>query len=113
MHPVEALTRLGGTADTSTLLRMTTRKRLLRARREGLVLHPTRGRYVTTSARDGIRAAAALAGTASHASAAAEHRWELGFPPDRPAVIVPVLSNTIAVVRPSASSAPPFLIRIW
>ena len=89
MHPVEALTRLGGTADTATLLRVTTRKRLLRARREGLVLHPTRGRYVLPTARDGIRAAAALSGTASHASAAAEHRWELGVPPDRPAVIVP------------------------
>ncbi len=89
MHPVEALTRLGGTADTAALLRMTTSKRLSRACREGLVLHPTRGRYVLTSAREGVRAAAALSGTASHASAAAEHGWELGVQPVRPAVVVP------------------------
>lgn len=89
MHPVEALTRLGGTADTATLLRVTTRKRLRKAHREGLVLHPTRGRYVLPTAHDGTRAAAALSGVASHASAAAEHRWELGVRPERPAVIVP------------------------
>jgi very-short-patch-repair endonuclease len=89
VHPVEALTRLGGAADAATLLRLTSRRRLRRALHAGLVLRPVRNRYVLPSARDGMRAAARLSGTASHLSAAAEHGWELGLQPERPAVIVP------------------------
>ncbi|HET6560478.1 MAG TPA: hypothetical protein VFG72_01255 [Marmoricola sp.] len=89
MHPVEALTRLGGTADAETLLRLTSQRRLRSAVRGGLVLRPARGRYVLPSAQVGLRAAAALSGTVSHLSAAAAHGWELGLQPERPAVIVP------------------------
>jgi very-short-patch-repair endonuclease len=89
MHPVEALTRLGGAADAGTLLRLTSRRRLRSAVQRGLVLRPVRNRYVLPSARDGLRAAVRLSGTASHLSAAAEHGWELALQPERPAVIVP------------------------
>ena len=89
MHPVEALTRLGGTADTGRLLRVTSRRRLRTALRGGHVVRSTRGRYTLPTAQEGVRAAAALSGAASHLSAAALHGWELAFQPERPAVIVP------------------------
>jgi very-short-patch-repair endonuclease len=89
VHPVDALTRLGGISDRSTLLRLTSEKRLRSAVRDGLVARPSRGRYTLLTANVGLRAAGALSGTASHASAAAIHGWELATAPDRPAVVVP------------------------
>jgi very-short-patch-repair endonuclease len=77
VHPTQALTGLGGASDFKTLLRLTSRTRLRTAVRAGEVLTSGRGMYVLPTAHAGLNAAARLSGTASHASAAALHRWEL------------------------------------
>ncbi len=89
MHPVEALTRLGGTAERSVLLRATSRKQLDRAVRRGEVVRIARGRYAVTTATVGATAARRLSGAASHRSAAAGHGWDLAYQPERPEVVVP------------------------
>jgi hypothetical protein len=89
VKPTSALVRLGGVADLATLMSMTTRGRLRTAVRDGDVVRIGHGRYALPTADDGVRAAARLSGTASHATAAAIHRWELGIQPEKPAVIVP------------------------
>jgi very-short-patch-repair endonuclease len=89
VHPVEALERLGGVSDAATLLRLTTRKRVRRTVRTGEVLRLGHRQYALPTASDGLKAAARLAGTASHASAASIHGWELATRPERPEVIVP------------------------
>ena len=89
MHPVDALNRMGGVGDVGTLLRATSRGRLRAAVRKGQVVKVGRGQYALPTANLGLRAAARLSGVASHATAAAIHGWEIGTPPERPAVIVP------------------------
>lgn len=89
MHPVAALNRLGGVGDFNTLMRATSRGQLRTAVRKGEVVKVGRGRYVLPTASEGIKAAARLSGVASHTSAAAVHRWEIGRRPEQPAVIVP------------------------
>ncbi len=89
MHPVDALTRIGGTADRSVLLRVTTRRRLEASCARGEVLRVGRGRYALPTVSVGSRAARRLSGAASHRSAASVHGWELAFQPARPEVIVP------------------------
>lgn len=89
MHPVEALTRLGGTAERSVLLCATTRKKLERAVGRGEVVRLARGRYALPTASRGAQAARRLSGAASHRSAAAGHGWGLAFQPVRPEVVVP------------------------
>ena len=89
VHPVETLERLGGTAELSSLLRLTSRKRLRSAVSQGYVVRVGQGRYALPTADVGHVAAARLAGVASHATAAAGHRWELARQPERPSVIVP------------------------
>lgn len=89
MHPVEALRRLGGVGDRSALLNLTTRRRLRTALGRGEVVRTGRGRYALPTAPAGLRAAGALAGVASHTSAAAIHGWELARAPERPHVTVP------------------------
>jgi very-short-patch-repair endonuclease len=89
VHPVDSLKRLGGVGDRSTLLRMTTRRRLRTAERSGLVVRAGRNRYVLPTAHQGLQAAAALSGVASHATAASIHGWELATQPSVPDVIVP------------------------
>jgi very-short-patch-repair endonuclease len=89
VHPVDALTRLGGVASTRDLVQLTTRDRIRGAVDKGLVLHVARGRYALPTASAGLKAAARLAGTASHRSAASAHGWELGTQPVRPEVVVP------------------------
>jgi very-short-patch-repair endonuclease len=89
MHPVEALTRLGGVASTAMLCQATTPGQLKAARRRGEVIRVARGRYALPTADVGLRAAASLSGAASHLSAAAIRSWELAWQPERPAVVVP------------------------
>jgi very-short-patch-repair endonuclease len=89
VHPVEALERLGGVSDATTLLRLTSRKRVARTVRTGEVLRVGHRQYALPTASDGLKAAARLSGTASHASAASIHGWRLASQPERPAVIVP------------------------
>ena len=89
MHPVEALTRLGGAADHRTLLRVTSRRRLRTALTRGEIVKVGHGRYALPTADDGLQAAARLTGIASHLSAAAQHGWQLAHRPERPSIIVP------------------------
>lgn len=99
MHPVEALTRLGGTAERSVLLRASTRKQLERAVRRGEVVRLARGRYALPTASHAAREARRLSGAASHRSAAASYGWGLAFQPERPEVVVPRNRNVAAERR--------------
>jgi hypothetical protein len=89
MHPTEALTRLGGVADLRTLRRVTSRRKLRTALRKGQVVKAGYGHYALPTGAMARSAAARLAGTVSHRSAALDHGWEVGTQPDLPDVIVP------------------------
>ena len=96
MHPVEALTRLGGAGNHRTLMRATSRRRLRTSVRKGEVVRVGVGHYVLPTAHEALKAASKLSGVASHASAASIRRWELGTQPANPAVIVPRNRNVDA-----------------
>ena len=83
------LERLGGVADTGTLVRLTSRGRVRRAVRDGRVVRDARGRYALRSADEALRAANRLCAVVSHESAAAYWGWELKRPPGNPVVTVP------------------------
>jgi very-short-patch-repair endonuclease len=87
--PTAALVRLGGVADLAALTALTSRAKLRSAVQKGDVIRVAHGRYALPTADEGLRAAARLSGTASHATAAVVHRWQVGTQPERPAVIVP------------------------
>jgi len=89
MHPVEALRRLGGVADSKTLLRLTTRRQLRTALARGDLVKAGRRGYGLVTAQTGLRAARALNGISSHENAAIYHGWEIKLEPDSPNVIVP------------------------
>lgn len=89
MLVVELLERLGGVAETSTLTQLVTPHALQVAVARGQVRRLSRGRYALATADVGLRAAAAVAGHASHLSAAAVHGWEVATPPEKPQVVVP------------------------
>lgn len=99
MHPVDALHRCGGVASTRLLLRLTTARRLRAALERGEVLRVAHGRWALPAADEGLRAAAALAGAASHTSAALVHGWKVAHPPVRPHVVVPRNRNVTAYRR--------------
>lgn len=88
MHAVEALTRLGGTGDSTAILGLTSRERLRSAVRRGEVEQVSRNRYRLPTATRAATAAARLHGVVSHLSAAAYHGWEIKFPPEEPHVSV-------------------------
>lgn len=71
MDAAEALTRLGGIADTATLLEATSRRRVRTAVAQGAIVRDGRGHYALPTAQDAARAAARLSGVSSHLSAAA------------------------------------------
>jgi very-short-patch-repair endonuclease len=89
MHPVAALTRLGGVAPAGEVLRLTGRRRLASAVGRGTVLRLARGRYALPTASDARLAAAALTGVVGLRSAAAHHAWAMKSQPEQPEVIVP------------------------
>lgn len=89
VHPVEALTRLGGSGSHRSLMRMTSRRSLRTSLVKGEIVRPSTGQYALPTAHEGLKAAGRLSGVASHASAASIHGWEIGTQPERPAVIVP------------------------
>lgn len=89
MRPEEALVRLGGIATRRAIRRLASAGSLRKAVEDGLVIRDGRGRYSLRSADEALHAANALAGTASHLSAAQLWGWELKAPPDRPHVTVP------------------------
>jgi len=89
MDPVDALARLGGTADDGALRRLTTRRRLKEAVGAGKIRMVAHGRYALATAENAAVAAVALAGVVSHLSAVAWWGWECKSPPERPEVTVP------------------------
>lgn len=89
MPPEEVLSRLGGVADSRTLLRHTTKSRIRGALAKGLIVRDARGRYSLPVTVEGLRAANRLSGVASHLSAASLHGWEVKSPPACPTVTVP------------------------
>lgn len=99
MHPVSALTRLGGIAPSRELLRLTGRRRLARAVQAGAVLRLSRGRYALPTASDARRAAGALNGVVGLRSAAALHGWPMRTQPDHPEVVVPHNRKVVAARR--------------
>jgi very-short-patch-repair endonuclease len=89
MDLVQELYRLGGVAKRETLVARTSRRAVDRALRRGEILRDSRGRYAVSVAVDAIRAANALAGVASHRSAAMWWGWQQKASDHRPEVTVP------------------------
>ena len=88
MDATAAISRLGGVADTRSLLRLTTRRRLRRAVRDGEILQLSRGRFLLPTAEDAHRKAAELFGVVSLRSAAAHYGWEMKIQPPEPEITV-------------------------
>lgn len=89
MDAVAALTRLGGVASTHDLLLLTTRRRLRSAVGRAEIESVGRSRWALAGARGQRRAAAELAATLSHLSAAQQHGWELKAVPEVAWLTVP------------------------
>jgi very-short-patch-repair endonuclease len=89
MEADKALARLGGIADTATLVAATSRRKLRTALASGDIVRVGRGYYALPTAQAARRAAASLSGVASHASAAALWGWKTKHPPALPSVTVP------------------------
>jgi very-short-patch-repair endonuclease len=84
-----ALVRLGGTADTMTLLQYAGRRSLRLAVRRGDVVALGRGRFALATATAAEHAAGALRGVICLRSAAAWHGWALKTQPPEPEIAVP------------------------
>lgn len=88
MDAVDALVRLGGTADAGAIIALSSRRRLRNALRRGEVRRVARNRYCLPTAERGREAAAKLYGVVSHLNAAALWGWEIKAPPEEPHVSV-------------------------
>lgn len=89
MDAVEALKRLGGVADTATLVRASSRRKVRTAVSAGEIIRDARGHYALPTAEVARREAARLSGVVSHPSAAARWGWTMKLPPPLPSVTVP------------------------
>jgi very-short-patch-repair endonuclease len=88
VEAVTALERLGGIADARSLLRLTTRRRVRRAVRDGLMARGSRGRYVLPTAADAHAKAAELSAVVSLRSAATHYGWEIKTQPAVPELTI-------------------------
>lgn len=88
MDATAALERLGGVSSARDLLRLTTRRRLRRAVRQGRVERRSRGRYALSTAADAQKSAVGLTAVVCLRSAAAHHGWELKIQPPMPELMV-------------------------
>lgn len=86
---MQALERLGGVAGARTLLRLTSRRRVRRAVRDGRIHRLARGRFALPSTEDTRARAHELHAVLGLRSAAAAHGWELKEQPACPELIVP------------------------
>ena len=84
----EALSRLGGVATRSRLLRMTTHKRIRTALRQGRIVRDGHGIYSLPGVDEAIRAASRLSGVLGEDSAAQFHGWKMKNQPKSPCVVV-------------------------
>lgn len=85
---VGTLTRLGGIARRTHLLRVVERRDLDAAVREGVVVRDGWGLYALPGSDDARRVASLLGGALSHTSAALHHGWGVMAVPDKPHVTV-------------------------
>jgi len=99
MDATAALERLGGHADSRSLLRLTTRRRLRRAVKQGKVLRQARGRYLLPTAAEAHRTATELTAVVALRSAAAHYGWEMKTQPPLPEVTVRAKRNLPAERR--------------
>lgn len=88
MRADEALERLGGIADRSSLLALCSRRSLEAATADRSVVRLGRSSYALPAADEARAAAARARGVVSHVSAALVHGWKVKVPPDRPHVTV-------------------------
>ena len=84
----EHLHRLGGVAERSVLVALTSRRRVEHAIALGDVLQVSRGRCALPTADAALRRAASVRGVVSHRSAATWWGWELKLQPPVPEVTV-------------------------
>jgi very-short-patch-repair endonuclease len=89
MEIEEIMHRVGGVADRASLVRLTSRREVDRALREGTIVRDGRGCYAVPAAHEALRSANALNGIVSHRSAALLHGWAVKTVPARPDVTVP------------------------
>ena len=79
---------LGGIADARSLLRLTTRRRLRRAVRDGSIVRAARGQFALPTAQSAHQKATELSGTVSLRSAAAHYGWAMKIQPPEPEITV-------------------------
>jgi len=89
MDATQALRSVGGIADSSTLVKMVGRRRFRQAVRRELVVRAGPDRYVLPGAKERLAAAARVAGSLTHLSAAQHWGWKVKTPPAAPQVVVP------------------------
>ncbi len=85
----EVVRRMGGVADSRTLIHRTSRAKVRTALRKGEIVRDGRGRYALPTAHAALRAAKRLNGIVSGTSAALHYGWPMKSPPRRPTVTVP------------------------
>lgn len=88
VEAVEALGTLGGAASYSSLLSLTSRRRVRTALRRGELVRLGRDRYALAAIGEAQQLAELVGGHVSHASAALHYGWEVRNPPADPELIV-------------------------
>ena len=83
------LRKLGGVSDSKTLTGLVTLKEFRRAVREGRILKAGPNRYVLPGGKERVEAAARVAGSLTHVSAAQHHGWKVKHEPAKVQVVVP------------------------
>ncbi|NYG59828.1 very-short-patch-repair endonuclease [Nocardioides daedukensis] len=89
MDAQQALTQLGGIADSRALRRMVTHRKIKNAVRAGEITRLSRGRYTLPVVDEAWQAAARVNGVVSHLSAAMLWGLKVKSPPALPTVTVP------------------------
>lgn len=83
------LRRLGGVSDSKTLIAAVGVREFRLALREGHIVKAGPNRYVLPGGKERLEAAARVAGSLSHVSAAQHHGWKVKRPPEKIQVVVP------------------------
>src|SRR3546814_13477625 len=88
MDAQQALTQLGGIADSRALRRMVTHRKIKNAVRTGEIIRLSRGRYTLPVVDEAWQAAARVNGVVPHLSAAMLWGLKVKSPPALPTVTV-------------------------
>lgn len=89
MKVSEAMQRLGGVAGGAELKRLTSRRKVERALRDGDIVQVAHGKYASPTADEARRAAHRLSAVVTGRSAAAAHGLPMKTQPELPEVTVP------------------------